>query len=149
EARRYIEELLYYAECGPSPIDEPAINRLPVDNSDVPTTPEGPLNPAGREPRLYPGQCLASRYEVISGPLEGAMGQVYRAHDIEFDQDVALKLLPPEFAGDPEWLSRFKREAQVLAALRDHPNICAVYDIRHDDIDYIVMEYIEGETLRA
>jgi serine/threonine-protein kinase len=86
-------------------------------------------------------------YEVI-GPLgAGGMGEVYRAHDTKLNRDVALKILPALFAQDPERLARFKREAQVLAAL-DHPNIGAIYGSEDTDGAHaLVLQLVAGPTL--
>jgi non-specific serine/threonine protein kinase len=76
------------------------------------------------------------------------MGHVYRAHDPRLGRDVALKVLPPEFSIDPERKQRFEDEARAIAAL-NHPYICAIYDVGRDaGITYLVMEYVEGQTLR-
>ena len=78
----------------------------------------------------------------------GGMGDVYRARDTRLGRDVALKLLPPEFASDPDRLARFEREASAVAALT-HPNILVLYDVGTDQgIPYAVTELLEGETLR-
>jgi serine/threonine-protein kinase len=77
----------------------------------------------------------------------GGMGEVYRARDAKLNRDVALKILPSEFALDPERLARFKREAQVLAAL-DHPNIGAIYGFEDaDGVHALVLQLVEGPTL--
>jgi eukaryotic-like serine/threonine-protein kinase len=77
------------------------------------------------------------------------MGEVYRARDTRLNRDVALKVLLPRLTADPVALARFEREAQALAAL-SHPHIVAVYDVgRHEETAYVVMEYLDGETLRA
>ena len=77
------------------------------------------------------------------------MGEVYRATDTRLDRTVAIKVLPAHWAGSSDMLQRFEREAQTLASL-NHPNICVLHDIgRHDDVDYLVLEYLEGETLAA
>ena len=85
---------------------------------------------------------------VISGLLgKGGMGEVYRATDTSLKRDVALKLLPENYARDPERLARFRREAELLASL-NHPNIAAIYGVDHEgDRHYLVMELVEGETL--
>jgi Tol biopolymer transport system component/predicted Ser/Thr protein kinase len=76
------------------------------------------------------------------------MGEVYRAHDTRLNRDVAIKVLPAAFARDPERLRRFQQEAQAVAAL-NHPNILAIHDFgEHEGSPYIVMEFLEGETLR-
>ena len=77
------------------------------------------------------------------------MGEVYTARDTRLDRIVALKSLPSDVAQDPERRSRFEREARAIAAL-SHPHICAIYDVgRHDSLDYLVMELLDGTTLAA
>ena len=77
------------------------------------------------------------------------MGEVYTARDTRLDRTVALKSLPSDVAQDPERRSRFEREARAIAAL-SHPHICAIYDVgRHDSLDYLVMELLDGTTLAA
>jgi len=76
------------------------------------------------------------------------MGEVYRARDARLNRDVAIKVLPAAFARDPERLRRFQQEAQAVAAL-NHPNILAIHDFgEHEGSPYLVMEFLEGETLR-
>jgi Tol biopolymer transport system component len=88
-------------------------------------------------------------YEIHSQIGAGGMGEVYRARDSRLGRDVAIKVLPPAFATDPERLQRFEQEARAAAAL-NHPNILAVHDIgRHEGAPYVVSELLEGETLRA
>ena len=80
----------------------------------------------------------------ITGPLgAGGMGEVYRAHDPRLGRDVAIKVLPPSYATDLNYLARFQREAQVLASL-NHPHIAAIYGLEGSAI---VMEVVEGQTL--
>ena len=87
-------------------------------------------------------------YEVKSPLGQGGMGVVYRAHDTQLQRDVAIKLLPEPFATDPDRLTRFQREAQVLASL-NHPNIAQVYGIEGSGASRcIVMELDDGETLQ-
>ena len=75
------------------------------------------------------------------------MGEVYRARDTRLDRTVAIKVLPPHFADDATRRQRFEREAKVISSL-SHPNICTLHDVgRQDGIDFIVMEYLEGESL--
>ncbi len=88
-------------------------------------------------------------YEIVSALGAGGMGEVYRARDTRLDRTVAIKVLPATLASDPSFRERFDREARSISAL-DHPNICAVYDVGHDrGIDFIVMAFVEGETLAA
>jgi eukaryotic-like serine/threonine-protein kinase len=86
-------------------------------------------------------------YEVVAQIGAGGMGEVYQAHDTKLGRDVAIKVLPEVFAHDPERLSRFQREAKMLAAL-NHPNIATIFGLEHSDgVQYLVMELVAGETL--
>jgi predicted Ser/Thr protein kinase len=86
-------------------------------------------------------------YEVFSAIGAGGMGEVYKARDTRLDRTVAIKVLPTHLANRSELRERFEREAKTIASL-SHPHICTLYDTGHqDDIDFLVMEYIEGETL--
>jgi serine/threonine protein kinase/Tol biopolymer transport system component len=84
--------------------------------------------------------------QVIGG---GGMGHVYRATDTRLQRTVAIKVLRGALSTDPQFRERFEREAKVIASLT-HPHICALYDVRsEDDVDFLVLEYLEGETLAA
>jgi Tol biopolymer transport system component len=86
-------------------------------------------------------------YEVLAQIGAGGMGEVYQAHDTKLGRDVAIKVLPEAFAHDPERLSRFQREAKMLASL-NHPNIAAIYGLEDGaGRNYLVMELVSGETL--
>jgi Tol biopolymer transport system component len=77
------------------------------------------------------------------------MGEVYRARDTRLDRLVAIKVIPPELAGTPEARARFEREARVISSL-NHPHICTLFDVgREGDAEFLVMEFLEGETLAA
>jgi len=95
---------------------------------------------------LSPGQVL-SAYEIL-GPLgAGGMGEVYRARDTRLEREVAIKVLPEELADDEERLRRFEREARTISRL-NHPRICTLHDVGDaEGIPYLVLEYLEGETL--
>src|SRR5436190_3650676 len=95
---------------------------------------------------LAPGTRLGP-YEIL-GPLgAGGMGEVYRAHDTRLRRDVAVKVLPETIAHGGAW-ERFEREARAASAL-NHPNICAVFDVGEaDGRQFLVMELLEGKTLR-
>src|SRR5262252_589069 len=95
---------------------------------------------------IKPGARIGP-YDVTAPLGEGGMGVVFRGHDGRLQRDVALKLLPDHFANDTDRLSRFQREAQVLASL-NHPNIAQIYGLEQAGTSScIVMELVEGETL--
>src|SRR4249919_3230415 len=95
---------------------------------------------------LTPGTRIGT-YEIVAAIGEGGMGQVYRAHDTKLNRDVALKILLPSVAGDADRLARFKREAQVLAAL-NHPHIAHIHGFEDSTgTAALVMELVEGPTL--
>src|SRR5271155_5424056 len=86
-------------------------------------------------------------YEIQSPLGAGGMGEVYRARDTRLDRTVAVKILPSHLSDNPEAKQRFDREARAISSL-NHPNICTLYDVGHQDgIDFLVMEFLEGETL--
>ena len=97
-------------------------------------------------------------YEIVSFIGAGAMGVVYKARDTRLGRDVAIKVLPPVFARDPDRLARFEREARAVAAI-NHPNILSVHDIGSADVvddeqgpsraTYMITELLDGDTLRA
>src|ERR1700676_784112 len=88
-------------------------------------------------------------YEIFSAIGAGGMGEVYQAHDSNLRRDVAIKVLPEVFAHDADRLSRFRREAQLLAAL-NHSNIATIYGLEETSgTSNLVMELVPGETLQA
>jgi serine/threonine-protein kinase len=111
------------------------------------------LGPLSERLPLAPGTHLGD-YEVIAPIGAGAMGEIYRARDTKLHRDVALKVLPDRFAADPDRLARFKREAQLLAAL-NHPNIAAIYGFEEcgpaarpgETVLALALELVEGQTL--
>ena len=92
------------------------------------------------------GSQLGS-YEITALLGKSGFGEVYRAKDQKLKREVAIKILPEEFSGNPDRLTRFQREAEVLASL-NHPNIAAIYDLAtQDQSQFLVLELVGGETL--
>ncbi len=96
--------------------------------------------PLARGTRLGP-------YQIESPIGAGGMGEVYKATDTRLERTVAIKVLPAHVASDPERKQRFEREAKTISSL-NHPHICTLHDVgREGDVDFLVTEYLEGETL--
>ena len=130
---REVESLLSSHEQAGSFIERPALDVTPKRFAA-----EGAGVLVGR--RIGP-------YELLSLLGSGGMGEVYRATDTRLDRTVAIKFLPAHLSSNPELRHRFEREARAVSSL-NHPHICTLYDVgRHGDVDYLVMEYLEGKTL--
>jgi len=133
--RHDVEELLVSFEAAGSFLETPAAESLSSSGNTVSVL------------GLNSGQRLA-HYEIISQLGSGGMGEVYLARDTRLDRQIALKVLPAQFAADPERVSRFEREARAASAL-NHPNIITIHEVGQDDgKHFIATEYIAGETLR-
>src|SRR4026209_138842 len=133
--RQEVLSLLTYASEAESFLERPAVDVAP-------TGPSGPYETAlvGR---------TVSHYQVLSLLGAGGMGEVYLARDPRLDRTVALKILPGDWASDPDRMLRFEREAKAASAL-NHPNVATIYDVGESDgIHFIVMEHVEGETIAA
>src|ERR1700692_450102 len=88
-------------------------------------------------------------YEVVSALGAGGMGEVYRSRDTRLDREVAIKVLPSHLSQSPDLRARFEREAKAISGLQ-HSNICVLYDVgRQEGVDFLVMEYWEGEPRAA
>ena len=105
-------------------------------------------NHAARPDTLpIPAGVRLGPYEIVCALGAGGMGEVYRARDTRLDRQVAIKVLPSHVAAAPDVRERFEREARTVASLH-HPHICVLHDVGHQDgIDFLVMEFLEGETL--
>src|SRR3954462_5236780 len=88
-------------------------------------------------------------YEVVSPVGAGGMGEVYQAKDLRLERIVAIKVLPTHLSANVDLRARFEREAKVISGLQ-HPNICVLFDVgEQDGIAFLVMEFLEGETLAS
>lgn len=128
------------------------VNRLLAGHSGIGTflsTPAfvDPRHPSDSRERLPPDEVWSGRFRVDGFIAAGGMGEVYRARDSKLARDVALKVLPPSFARDASRLTRFQREAKVLASL-NHPNIASIHGLEDSGGIYaLVLELVEGPTL--
>ncbi|HUB80624.1 MAG TPA: choice-of-anchor tandem repeat GloVer-containing protein [Bryobacteraceae bacterium] len=153
---REVEEMLACHDSDDSFLERPALEiaiaRNGMDNDTLRRQFEsalagpGSLKSCVREFRLAPGVQLGPY--LIEAPVSaGGMGEIYRASDTRLGRKVALKILASRLMGDAGMRGRFEAEARAISRL-NHPHICTLYDIgREQDIDYLVMEYLEGETL--
>jgi len=95
------------------------------------------------------GKVLEGRYEIISELGGGGMARVYRGQDRLLHRNVTIKILREQYASDRDFLTRFEREAQAVARL-SHPNVVSIYDVGQENgLHYLIMEYVEGSTLKA
>src|SRR5579885_1726384 len=114
---------------------------------DAPFLEDSPISSAEQRPKLQRGRKL-DHFEILELIGQGGMGDVYRARDSRLKRDVALKVLPPDFARDPANVARFEREARAASAL-NHPNIVQVYEIgQNDGIYWMAGELVPGHLLR-
>ena len=143
--RREVESLL-----ASDASDAGFLDRLPVASESVLADPLAAL-PTSMDPPLSHTVLAAGLrvgpYEIVAPLGAGGMGEVYRAHDTKLGRDVAIKVLPAAFTGDPERLTRFDAEARMLAAL-NHPHIGSIYGLEDaGGVPALVLELVEGETL--
>jgi eukaryotic-like serine/threonine-protein kinase len=108
-----------------------------------------PISGTGQAPTFAPGSVLGGRYEILGTVGEGGMGAVYKSYDRELGRMVALKVIRPELANNPDILQRFKQEILLASKVTDR-NIIRIYDLGDaDGVRFITMEYVEGEDLRG
>lgn len=139
ELRREVESLLRFHPQAKHFIEQPA-------GRDLRSPLEAALQRHGIRPGGSVGRVLGV-YELQSWIAAGGMGEVYSAVDKRLNRRVAVKILPEHLSNDPDRRLRFTREARVISSL-NHPHICTLHDVgSQDGVDYLVMEYIEGETL--
>ncbi len=123
----------------------------PVTRQNPPPPPASPVSPAPPSSLgalvLQPGSLLGNRYQIIQILGEGGMGAVYKARDSELDRIIALKVIRPELASNPEILQRFKQELILARQVTDR-NVIRIFDLGEaNGIKFITMEYVEGESL--
>jgi eukaryotic-like serine/threonine-protein kinase len=95
-----------------------------------------------------PSGARLGPYVIVSPLGAGGMGEVYKGRDTRLDRVVAIKVLSEQLASDPQFRERFEREARSVGSL-NHPHICTLHDVgRHEDVDLLVMEHLDGETLQ-
>jgi serine/threonine protein kinase/formylglycine-generating enzyme required for sulfatase activity/dienelactone hydrolase len=138
ELRREVESLLTYVGQADPLLENPEWQPAKGGEPSLETAMQGPR-------RVLAAGSQVGVFRIVEFLGAGGMGEVYRATDTRLHRDVAIKMLPPELAQQPDWFARFQREARALAAL-NHPHICALHDIGPN---YLVMEYLEGQTLAA
>jgi serine/threonine protein kinase len=131
ELRREVESLLAYEGQADGLLESPVWKDVGTGETATPASPP-----------LAGGSQLGA-FRIVERVGSGGMGEVYRATDTRLHRDVAIKMLPAEYAHQPQWLARFQREARAISAL-NHANICTLYDVGPN---YLVMELVEGATL--
>jgi Tol biopolymer transport system component len=137
DLRREVESLLAAHQSGSCFLDQPVMRQAAGIFAS---------QPSRNEQRLAPGLELGP-YGIETHLGAGGMGEVYRAKDKRLNRTVALKVLPQRLADTPGLRQRLEREAKVISSL-NHPHICTLFDIgRQADVDYLVMEFLEGDTL--
>jgi serine/threonine protein kinase/tetratricopeptide (TPR) repeat protein len=159
--RKYEPEATVFVSDNDAPAFRPfAHGNESAASSEAPTVVGGvlPASPRGADPSaiagsslghilLQPGAILANRYEIVKVLGEGGMGAVYLARDLELDREVAVKVIRPELANNPEILQRFKQELILARQVTDR-NVIRIFDLGEAGrIKFITMEYVEGESL--
>jgi tetratricopeptide (TPR) repeat protein len=146
--RRDVQSLLGYESAAEHFLETPAIADAALANARRRTVTEPSDAFVPPSYRLAPG-TMVGRYQIEALVGVGGMGEVYRAQDTRLGRTIALKTLPAHLRANRQRQVRFEREARAVARLR-HPHICTLYDVgHHEGLDFLVMEYVAGETLAA
>lgn len=145
--RHEVESLLAYRHKSADFIETPAADAHPALAAMIASERSRLQEPAA--PGQFIGCVFGGVYEIKALIATGGMGEIYRGFDTRLQRIVAIKTLPAHVSHDPAWRERFRREAQSVSRL-NHPHICTLHDVGIEgDVQYLVMEYIEGETLEA